>query len=145
MTSTYRVPVEAAQLLQFARAVGDLDAAYEEDAVAPPTFLMAADHFDPEYSRRPRAGRPWLTEPSLLPTDGSAGFHAEQTFEYHRHPRAGDVLTATVRPGRTWEKAGRRGGRLRFTETVTEYTDVDGAPVVTATWVSVTTERVPGT
>ena len=113
MTSRYQVPVEAAHLLQFARAVGNLEATYEEDAVAPPTFLMAADHFDPEYTRRPRANRPWLTEPSLLPVDGSAGFHAEQTFEYHRHPRAGDVLTAAVRPGRTGERQGRRGGRRR--------------------------------
>ena len=78
-----------------------------------------------------------------MPTGGAVGFHAEQVFEYHRPPRPGDVLTATVREGRTWQKDGRRGGRLRFSETVTEYVDQEGAPVVTATWVSVSTERMP--
>ena len=139
---TFPVPVEAGHILQFRRAVGQLDAELDEAGSAPPTFLMAADHFDPDYQRRPRAGETWIGSPSV-PT-GAVGFHAEQIFEYHRHPRAGEVLTATTRSGRTWEKQGRRGGALRFSETVTEYRDEDGAPVVTATWISVTTERIPG-
>ncbi|MCU1380891.1 MAG: putative dehydrogenase [Acidimicrobiales bacterium] len=138
----FRVPVEAGHILQFRRAVGQLDAALADDAVAPPTYLMAADHFAPDYERRPQAGRPW-PGPVVAPAGGGGGFHAEQVFEYHRHVRAGDVLTATVRPGRTWEKAGRRGGRLEFHETVTEYRDAAGELVVTATWVSVATERIP--
>jgi hypothetical protein len=138
---TFRVPVEAGQILQFRRAVGELDAVLDENGAAPPTFLMAADHFDPDYQRRPRPGERWIGSPSV-PT-GTVGFHAEQVFEYHRHPRAGEVLVATVRPGRTWEKDGRRGGRLRFSETVTEYATEGGEPVVTATWVSVTAERMP--
>jgi hypothetical protein len=77
------------------------------------------------------------------PAAGGAGFHAEQAFEYHRHPRAGEELFATVLPGRTWEKEGRRAGRLEFHETVTEYRDSAGELVVTATWVSVSTERLP--
>ena len=138
---SFEVPVEAGHVLAFRRAVGELDAVLDEDAPAPPTFLMAADHFDPAYGRRPRQGEAWVGSPSV-PT-GAVGFHAEQVFEYHRHPRPGDVLTATTRPGRTWDKEGRRGGRLRFTETVTEYVDADGLPVVTATWVSVSAERMP--
>ena len=139
---TFRVPVEAGHILQFRRAVGDLDAALEDGAVAPPTFLMAADHFDEDYVRRPRRGRPWPGAVNA-PTGGGAGFHAEQVFEYHRHPRAGEELYATVRPGRTWSKEGRRAGRLEFHETVTEYRDAAGELVVTATWVSVSTERLP--
>ena len=41
------------------------------------------------------------------------GLHAEQHFEYHRHLRPGDVLRAETRPGKTWEKEGRRAGQAR--------------------------------
>jgi hypothetical protein len=140
---SYPVWVEAGQVAAFRRAVGELEAQPGPDAVAPPTFLMAADLFDPDYQRRPRAGQDWPGGANQ-PTGGGAGFHAEQTFTYHRHPRVGDVLTATVRPGRRWEKAGRRGGRLLFTETLTDFTDQDGELVATASFVSVGTERVPG-
>jgi hypothetical protein len=50
-------------------------------------------------------------------------------------------LTATIRPGRSWEKEGKRGGKLRFREQVTELRDERGAPVVTATSVSIVTEK----
>jgi hypothetical protein len=55
--------------------------------------------------------------------------------------RVGYVLSAHTGPGRSWEKMGRRGGRLTFTETVTEYRDEQGELVVTATSVSIRTER----
>jgi hypothetical protein len=144
---SYEVRVEAGQIAAFRRAVGELEAPVDADAIAPPTFLMAADLFDPEYTRRPREGQPWPAGANQStrgpgPGDG-AGFHAEQTFTYHRHPRAGDVLTATVRPGRRWEKEGRRGGRLVFTETVTDFDDQDGEPVASASFVSVATARKP--
>ena len=32
------------------------------------------------------------------------GLHAEQHFEYHLPVKAGDVLSATTKPGNTWEK-----------------------------------------
>jgi acyl-CoA thioesterase FadM len=72
----------------------------------------------------------------------AGGLHAEQHFEYHKPVRAGDVLTAQTRPGRTWEREGRRGGRLRFSESITEYRNQDGDLVVTARGVGVRTERV---
>ena len=56
--------------------------------------------------------------------------------------RAGDVLTATVRPGERWEKEGRRAGKLVFSETITEYRDENGELVVTARGVGVRTEKV---
>ena len=139
---SYDVLVEAGQVLQFRRAVGEIEAPLEPDGIAPPTFLMAADLFDPEYERRPRGGRDW-PEGANRPAGGGAGFHAEQSFTFHRHPRAGDQLTATVRPGRRWEKDGRRGGRLLFTETITDFTDPSGELVVSASFVSVGTERKP--
>jgi acyl-CoA thioesterase FadM len=69
------------------------------------------------------------------------GLHAEQHFEYHRPVRAGDVLHATVKPGKTWEREGRRSGKLTFSELVTEYHDQAGNLVVTARSVGVRTER----
>ncbi|MYE82007.1 MAG: MaoC family dehydratase, partial [Gammaproteobacteria bacterium] len=72
---------------------------------------------------------------------GGGGLHAEQRYVYHRHPRVGDVLTATTRPGNKWERQSRRAGTLKFSETVTEYRDQNGELVVTATGVGVQTER----
>ena len=50
----------------------------------------------------------------------------------------------TTRPGATWEKEGRRAGKLTFAETITEYRNQDGDLVVTARSVGVRTERAAG-
>ena len=73
---------------------------------------------------------------------GGGGLHAEQHFEYHRHLRPGDVLSAKTTPGKTWEREGRRGGKLMFSESVTEYHDQNGELVITARSIGVRTERV---
>ena len=72
---------------------------------------------------------------------GGGGLHAEQHFEYHQPLKAGDVLTVTTKPGETWEKQGRRGGKLTFSEGITEYRNQDGELVVTARGIGVRTER----
>ena len=46
--------------------------------------------------------------------------------------KVGDVLTATNKPGKSWEKEGKRSGKLVFSESITEYRDQDGELVVTA-------------
>jgi len=46
-----------------------------------------------------------------------------------------------VKPGKSWEKEGRRGGKLMFSESVTEYRDQNGELVITATGVGVRTEK----
>jgi hypothetical protein len=51
------------------------------------------------------------------------------------------VLTGATKPGKTWEKEGRRSGKLVFSESVTEYRDQKGELVVTARGVGVRTER----
>ena len=126
------MPVESAHVLMFARAVGHPDA--QVDAV-PLTFVAAVRHFDPDDPLRPHDGKPW-PRPS-----GVGRLHAEQHYEYHRPLRAGDVLTATTFPGKTWEKEGKRSGKLVFSESVTEYRDEKGELVVTARGVGVRTER----
>lgn len=157
-----KFPIEASHIMMFARSVGDENRIYyDEDyaksteceaIVAPPTFVQASAQFDPDYGLRPKVGQPWFGSggsPTGIKREegsgggggGGGGLHAEQRYEYHRHPRVGDVLTATSKPGNTWEKEGRRSGKLVFSESVTEYRDQNGELVVTATSVGVRTER----
>jgi hypothetical protein len=73
---------------------------------------------------------------------GGGGLHAEQHFEYHQPMRPGMVLTAAMKQGDTWEKESKRGGTLKFSESVTEFRDVaTGDLVVTARMVGVQTQR----
>ena len=156
-----RFPVEAGHILMFARSIGDPNPVYEDEEhargteagaiIAPPTFVQASAQFDPDYFLRPKPGQPWFgsgKEPTGVTREagsggggGGGGLHAEQHYEYHRPLRAGDVLTATTTPGTTWEKEGRRAGKLVFSESVTEYRDQDGELVVTARGIGVRTER----
>ena len=156
-----KFPVESGHIMMFARSVGDDNQIYyDEDyakstecegVVAPPTFVQASAQFDPDYFLRPKVGEPWFGsggKPTGVVREsggggggGGGGLHAEQRYVYHRHPRVGDVLTATVRPGNKWERQSRRAGTLKFSETVTEYRDQNGELVVTATGVGVQTER----
>jgi hypothetical protein len=147
------------------------ETAGSEGVVAPPTFVQASAQFDPGYPLRPKIGQPWFgsgREPAGPPPSfagrgsgrrdgggsagdggerggggggGGTGLHAEQHFEYARPVRPGDILTWTTKPGKTWEKQGRRGGRLVFSELVTEYRDQQGELVVTARSVGVRTEK----
>ena len=149
-------PVEASHIMMFARAIGDTNPVYHDAAaakagetggiIAPPSFVQAVAQFDPDYFLRPKPCQPWFGSgktPSGVEgkAASSGGLHAEQHYEYHRHPRPGDVLTAETRPGKTWEKESKRAGKLTFRERITEYRDQNGELVVTATSVGVTTER----
>ena len=151
-------PVEASHVMMFGRGVGDpnpiyYDAAYAATTetgriIAPPTFTAAAIQFTKSHAFRPVVDEPWLgsgKEPTGKLDDGDRSLvglmHAEQEFEYHAYPGPGDVLTLSVKPGKTWEKEGRRGGKLTFNESVTEYRNQDGQLMITARSVSVTTER----
>jgi hypothetical protein len=155
-------PVEASHILMFARSIGDDNPVYSDPEaakkteaggiIAPPTFAQASAQFDPDYFLRPKIGQPWFgsgKNPTGAPPrqagggggGGGGGLHAEQHFEYHRHLRPGDVLTATTKPGNTWERESKRAGKLVFSENVTEYRDQTGELVITARGVGVRTER----
>ena len=160
-----KFPIEAGHILMFARGIGDENRIYSDEdyaegtevgkVIAPPTFAQASAQFDPDYFLRPQPGKPWLgsgKEPTGLRPEQSgsgggsgggvaSGLHAEQHFEYHRHVSPGDVLRAEVKPGKTWEKQGKRSGKLFFSETITEYRDQHGELVITARSVGVRTER----
>ena len=149
-------PIEATHIMMFARAVGDPNPIYSDEeyakgtepggVVAPPTFIQAGAQFDPDYTLRPRIGEAWFgSGKEATGVEGGGGIggllHAEQHYEYHRPLKPGDVLTGETKPGKTWEKEGRRAGKLTFTETIVEYRDQNGDLVVTARSVGVKTER----
>ncbi|MBS42477.1 MAG: hypothetical protein CMH83_04775 [Nocardioides sp.] len=147
-------PVESLHVRTFARALGDTrseESCVRPGAAVPPTFTIATAHVDPDNPLRPREGERWV-EPASSPTglldgeeDPTAGvLYAEQHFDLVRSVRVGETLHPTVRPGRTWEKEGRRGGTLSFFEEVTELRDDDGEVVVRSTLVGVRTAQVPG-
>ena len=156
--------IEASHIMMFARSVGDSNPIYHDEEYAkntelggiipPPTFAQSSAQFDPEYFLRPKVGGDgWFGSgkeaTGSKPSSGSGGgggaamgLHAEQHFEYHLPVKAGDTLSATTKPGKTWEKESKRAGKLKFSESVTEYRNQNGELVITATGVGVQTERV---
>jgi hypothetical protein len=139
VTTAYEAPIESAQVMIFARSVGDVDACYTDQIfaatgtalVTPLTFVRALDHFNPASTTRP-------TLP--VQTAGMGGrtdtLHAEQHFEYFAPFCAGDRIVVESFPGGSWQKTGR-AGVLEFSEMVTEYRNQDGTLVVRARKVSV--------
>ena len=116
----HNVTVEAAQLRFFARAIGETDLVYTDEAAAkaagyaalpvPPTFLfslesMRADPLD------------WLVDVGL---ELSKILHGEQSFTYHCVPVAGDTLTFTSRITDVFSK---KNGALDFVVRETRVTD----------------------
>jgi hypothetical protein len=155
--------IEAGHIMMFARSIGDPNPVFDPtrtdpaEMAAPPTFAQASAQFDPDYFLRPKVGADGWFGSGKEPTSarrsgggdsgaggggGGGGLHAEQHFEIHRPLRPGDVLTATTAPGTSWEKEGKRGGKLLFSESVTEYRDQTGELVVTARGIGVRTEKV---
>lgn len=156
MADEIKFPVEGTHIMMFARSVGDPNPIYYDEEyakktevghiIAPPTFPRSVAQFDPDYHLRPKPGEKWFgsgKNPTGLtePAKSTGGLHAEQHFEYHRHPKPGDILTVTTKPGKTWEKQSARAGKLTFTETIQEYRDQNGELVVTSRGVGVKTER----
>ncbi len=156
MAKSLKMPIEATHIMMFARSIGDPNPIYQNadsatntevgHMIAPPTFPRAVAQFDPDYHLRPKAGEKWFgsgKNPSGLssPATSSGGLHAEQHFEYHRHPKPGDVLTVTTKDGNCWEKESKRAGKLMFAETIQEYHDQNGELVIVSRSVSVKTER----
>jgi len=157
----FEFPVDRTAILNFAAALGETNPIYWDEAhgratplggvIAPPTFAVASALWNPDAGLRgirqiPRRPAPPAAAPGAARQGGGGGgiarlLHGEQRFEYHQPLRAGTRLTVSVRPGRSWEKEGKRGGKLRFSETITELRDEHGALVVTATSVGIVTEK----
>ena len=76
-------PVEAGQILQFARALGDDNPIYADPGygagtslgavIAPPTFTTASEHYRAESRLRPTPGQPWRGSGRTAGEPSSAG------------------------------------------------------------------------
>lgn len=132
----FSMPVESAHVLQYARACGYED---EERIIATPTFLAAADTFDPDFDRRPRSDRPWFGPDDGREQKGASGFHASTEFQFERPVQIGEVLTVRRRQGEQTHREGSRGGRLTFTPWITEWFEASGELVATMIWTNVST------
>ena len=153
-----RFPIEEGHIMMFARAIGDPNPIYHDrdyaakselgGVIAPPTFVEAAIHYDAAWPFRPKIGERWWGSAGKpkngdnpMGDHGGTHFHASTTFDYHTLVRPGMVLHAVSRPGRSWEKDGKRSGHLRFRETIVEFRDQDDRLLVTSTTCAVSTER----
>lgn len=156
MSDSYKFPVDLTSIMLFASSLGETNPIYYDEeyakktalggVIAPPTFAMASSHWNPDY---PLRGVRRIPAPPPKPKGGGGGeggglsrlLHGAQSFEYHKPVRPGMTLTVTSRPGKSWEKEGRRGGKLMFSEMVSEYRDENGDLVMTATGVRIITGK----
>lgn len=107
----FSAPVEAGRLRFFAKAMGQTDPVYSDEAAAraaghpglpvPPTFLFCLEMESPD----PAAIR------DLLGMDYRTLLHGEQGFVYHRMAYAGDTLSFEQRIEDIYDK---KGGALEF-------------------------------
>ncbi len=166
----YEFPVDRTAILTFAAAIGETnpiywDASHAEstplgDVIAPPTFGVSSAHWNPSYGLRGTRKIPPRVEPAetgenRVPRSEPAAsgeshmargslarvLHGEQRFAYHKPLQPGMVLRVATRAGNAWEKEGKKGGKLKFSETITEYRDEAGELVLVATSVGVLTEK----
>lgn len=117
----FTMVVEAGKIREFARATKSQNPAYDGgpqgQPISPATFLMSAQFWQ-SAENSPLAGVELNWERIL---------HGEQEFVFHgTPPRAGDVLRGQARIDKVFEKAGKRGGTMIFTEQVTDFRDQSG-------------------
>ena len=115
------------------------------------SFASAGAHWDPDYFlkgvRQIPPPKPREKKASSGGGGGGGGgnlnriLHGEQRYVFHQPMRPGMRLTVTSHPGKSWEKEGKRGGTMRFSETVTEFRDEKGELVTTATSVGIVTGK----
>ena len=133
----FELVVERGKIREFARATGSTNPAYLEDErpPVPPTFLMSAAHWLPADAPRPY---------EALGFDLRRVLHGEQEFRFRCPlPRAGDRLTVEIRIDSLSEKAGRRGGTMRFGRVVTDFTGPGGNLVAQGFATTIETEPQP--
>lgn len=117
----FEMPIERGKVREFARAVQSTNRAFDgPEAVIPPTFLITAMTWEP-----PEGSPVWE-----LGFDIARLLHGEEEYVFHGPPpRAGQTLSVTSRLGEQFEKAGQRGGTMRFAKIVHEYRDAAGVLV----------------
>ncbi|MBO3273802.1 MaoC family dehydratase N-terminal domain-containing protein [Pseudomonas schmalbachii] len=124
--ATTSAEVEKGRLRFFAKAIGETDPVYTDEAAAkaagyksllvPPTFLKCIEG----------EGRDTRAFLDLIGFEIARILHAEQSFVYHNLAFAGDVLTFETRISEIYEK---KGGALQFAVTETRVTNQDGVHI----------------
>ena len=122
-TGVFSIDVEKGRLRFFAKAIGETDPVYTNEANAkaaghralpvPPTFLKCLES----------EGRDVVELLNLIGFDLARVLHAEQSFVYHKMAYAGDVLTFDGRISDLYEK---KGGALQFVVLEARVTNQDG-------------------
>lgn len=123
---TSTIDVEKGALRFFAKAIGETDPVYTDEAAArqagykslpvPPTFLTCLE------SQASDPGR--LI--AIAKLDLRRILHAEQQFTYHALAFAGDQLTFTAKIADVYDK---KGGALEFVVTESQVTNQHGAHI----------------
>jgi hypothetical protein len=132
----FTMVVERGKVREFARATKSDNPDYldGDHPLSPVTFLVTSGFWQ-DKSNSPMGDGPRNFERIL---------HGEQEFVFFGEPpRAGDVLTGVSRIDREYEKAGRRGGAMKFTEMVTEFRDPNGKLVAESRTTAIETGQAP--
>lgn len=121
----FRTTAPASQLRFFAKATGETDPVYIDEAAArdaghpdlplPPTFLFSLELVQPPSGWRDELG---IKVERIL--------HGEQSFTYHRMAYVGDTLHFVTRITDIYDK---KGGALDFLVRETRVTNQDGEHV----------------
>ena len=137
----FSAEVEKGRLRFFAKATGQTDPVYTDEAAAraagypalpvPPTFLFCLEMESPD----PAAIR------NLLGMDYRTLLHGEQGFTYRRMAFAGDTLTFEQRIDDIFEK---KGGALEFVVRKTRVTNQRGEGVAELRAVTVIRNKLEG-
>jgi hypothetical protein len=129
--------VERGKIREFARATKSSNPDYTqgEHPLSPVTFLSASAFWQDESTSA------W----GDAPRNFERILHGEQEFVFFGEPpRAGALLTGVSRIDRVYEKEGRRGGAMTFTDLVTEFRDRSGHLVAESRSTMIETGQTPG-
>lgn len=114
-TTAFEMPVERGKIREFARAIASDAEEYEQGLSSPPTFLITSSFWHN------------VSPLQLAGFDRRRLLHGEQEYVFHGPPpAAGERLHGSISLGDTFERDGRRGGRMRFAVIVTEFHDDTG-------------------
>ena len=136
------LPIERGKVHEFANAILDPNPLYHDEeaaraagfpsVVAPPTYSVSGAHY----------ALPTAERGALEGVDVRSALHGSSEFVFERPLFAGDLLQAEPGETRTWEKQGRRGGRMKFIEMQTVFRDQNGDVVLRSSMTIIQPERV---
>lgn len=131
-TAGIPLDVEAGKIAEFSRAVGIALAELRDPdgrLIVPPTFLTVLNFVETPEAIAAEFG-----------FELSRMLHGEQEYVFPGSPpAAGDRLVANSSIVRRYEKAGRRGGVMRFAVRTTEFRSAEGTLVAVANTTAIET------